>query len=365
MTAKVGDIIRFLNSTGGGKVLRIQGQIAYVDDDGFETPVLLKECVVVAKADDFKNPADNIVKTPSQTVAPKKETTDKTVELPFIETQAGEKLNIVLGFEPRDIKRLSSGEIDAYLVNDSNYYLYFTLLTGEKMSAMKCRYAGVVEPGIQVLCAELDRADLPYLERVVVQYIAFKKDSDFEPKPVGNVEIEIDNTKFVKLHCFKKNLYFDSPVIAYDITKDDVPVNHSREFVNDVVSLNTITQRQRVVKQPLKRHTEILTDKNHQSRSAEIVFDLHASELLGNTRGLSPADILNYQIDKFREVMDQNLKNYGKRIIFIHGKGDGVLRNSIIKELNYRYKGHDVQDASFREYGYGATQVTIRQHPRK
>ena len=31
-----------------------------------------------------------------------------------------------------------------------------------------------------------------------------------------------------------------------------------------------------------------------------------------------------------------------------------------MKELKYRYKGHDVQDASFREYGYGATQVTIR-----
>jgi hypothetical protein len=33
-----------------------------------------------------------------------------------------------------------------------------------------------------------------------------------------------------------------------------------------------------------------------------------------------------------------------------------------MKELNYRYKGHDVQDASFREYGYGATQITIRHH---
>ncbi len=31
-----------------------------------------------------------------------------------------------------------------------------------------------------------------------------------------------------------------------------------------------------------------------------------------------------------------------------------------MKELNHRFKGHDVQDASFQEYGYGATQVTIR-----
>ena len=88
--------------------------------------------------------------------------------------------------------------------------------------------------------------------------------------------------------------------------------------------------------------------------------DLHAGELLDDLRGLSPADILNYQIDTFRSVMDQNLHNHGRRIVFIHGKGEGVLRQALLKELNHRYKGHDVADASFREYGYGATQVTIR-----
>lgn len=42
--------MRFLNSVGGGKITRIEGQIAYVDDDGFETPILLKEVVVVLPA---------------------------------------------------------------------------------------------------------------------------------------------------------------------------------------------------------------------------------------------------------------------------------------------------------------------------
>ena len=46
--AKIGDRVRFLNSVGGGIIKRIEGNIAYVDDDGFETPTLLRECVVVA-----------------------------------------------------------------------------------------------------------------------------------------------------------------------------------------------------------------------------------------------------------------------------------------------------------------------------
>ena len=87
--------------------------------------------------------------------------------------------------------------------------------------------------------------------------------------------------------------------------------------------------------------------------------DLHIDELIDSRAGLSNADMLNLQIDEFRKVMDANLKNKGLKIVFIHGKGEGVLRNAIMKELNHRYKGHQVQDASFREYGFGATQVTI------
>ena len=51
--AKVGDIVRFLSSTGGGRIVKIEGQIAHVEEeDGFETPVLLKELVVVTPAGD-------------------------------------------------------------------------------------------------------------------------------------------------------------------------------------------------------------------------------------------------------------------------------------------------------------------------
>ena len=50
---KIGDTVRFLNSIGGGRVVRLDGQLAYVEDeDGFEVPVLQRECVIVASAAD-------------------------------------------------------------------------------------------------------------------------------------------------------------------------------------------------------------------------------------------------------------------------------------------------------------------------
>ena len=63
---------------------------------------------------------------------------------------------------------------------------------------------------------------------------------------------------------------------------------------------------------------------------------------------------------KFGEIMDRHIKQKGLKIVFIHGKGNGVLRQEIIKTLKYKYKSCLYQDASFREYGFGATLVTIK-----
>lgn len=98
----------------------------------------------------------------------------------------------------------------------------------------------------------------------------------------------------------------------------------------------------------------------HRSDENLLVVDLHANELLDSTAGMSATDILNYQLKKFRDTLAEYANKKGQKIIFIHGKGEGVLRRALINDLNYRYKKYPYQDASFQEYGYGATQVTIK-----
>ncbi|KAA6326454.1 Endonuclease MutS2, partial [termite gut metagenome] len=71
-------------------------------------------------------------------------------------------------------------------------------------------------------------------------------------------------------------------------------------------------------------------------------------------------DILEYQLDKFHKVMEQYKEKNEQRIVFIHGKGDGILRKKLIGELKRKYSTCKCQDASFKEYGYGATMVTIK-----
>lgn len=343
--AQVGDVVRFLNSVGGGRIVRIEGNMAYVDEDGFETPILLRECVVVTAATAPSAPSKYVAPTivPEQPKVSKKEEVE--------ETETGEVLNVVLAYEPAEIKHLNTTTYDAYLVNDSNYYLYFTYLTRADGSQWINRYAGVVEPNIQVHLGEVKREDLVDMDRVAVQFIAFKRDKEFKLKSPVAVEYGLDTTKFFKLHCFHNNVYFDTPVIAIDIVKNDIPC---RPMVIDSSKMEDAMRQKRSADKPSRRPVE-----RRQKQSEIIEVDLHIHELLDNVSGLSNSDMLEVQMREFRRVMDENASRKGQKIVFIHGKGEGVLRAALMKELKHKYPRCQAQDASFREYGFGATQITI------
>ncbi len=354
--AKIGDIVRYLNSIGGGRITRIENNIAYVEEeDGFETPVLLRECVVVASGDmaEPRKAPQAPVAAVSQSAQNVTTNAPSTVsETDIEETSEGEKLNVVLAYEPAEIKHLNTTTHDVYLVNDSNYYLYFAYMTrADEATGWTTRYAGIVEPNIQVWLEEITTADLPSMDRVAVQYIAFKQGREFKLKSPGAIETKLDTSKFFKLHCFHDNPYFEKPVIAIDIVKNDIP---QRAMILDSGRLEEGIRAKKAADRPTRKPV-----KKHKSVNNIIEVDLHIAELVDSTKGLSNADMLNIQIDEFRRVMDANLNKKGQKIVFIHGKGEGILRQAIMKELNHRYKGHAVQDASFREYGFGATQVTI------
>lgn len=377
--AKVNDIVRFLNSTGGGKVVRISGNMAYVEDeDGFETPVLLRECVVVGTASD--SPAQvnaGVADTPKITTTPDIVTSnaisasdmvrnaahsDELEEI--VETPEGEKINLTLAFEPRDIKQPTTSEIDIFLVNDSNYFISFTLLArGSQSEQWHCMNVGTVEPNIQLLLGELDRTALNDMEHIALQYLAYKTDRPFTLKKPALVEMSVDTTKFFKLHCYKPNIYFDSPVIAMELVHNDEPYTPAPK--PDAEALKAAMTAKKAADTRSRRPVVKRKPTKAEMKGGNIVVDLHIQELVDNMKGLSAADMLNLQVDEFRRVMDAHLSKPGTSIVFIHGKGEGVLRNALMKELSHRYRGHDVQDASFREYGFGATQVTIRNLHRK
>ena len=59
--------------------------------------------------------------------------------------------------------------------------------------------------------------------------------------------------------------------------------------------------------------------------------------------------------------MEANESHLGRKIIFIHGQGDGVLRRAITTELDERWWTCEYAPAPEEQYGFGAAiVVTIR-----
>ncbi len=98
------------------------------------------------------------------------------------------------------------------------------------------------------------------------------------------------------------------------------------------------------------------SQKKKEKKSPEIeVIDLHAHEILENLDGLSNGEIIVAQLSRFTLALDLAAKSgkHGK-MIFIHGVGSGKLRREIDTILRREYPKLVSQDASFKEYGYGA-----------
>ena len=349
---KIGDKVRFLSEVGGGIVKGFQGKdIVLVEDaDGFDIPMPMRECVVI-DTDDY-NMKRKAAPAPSKAEGPAK---PMKPEMPAVqrqpETRGGDMLNVMLAFVPEDVKAISSTSFEAYLVNDSNYYLYYTYLSAEG-KAWKVRSHGLVDPNTKLFLEDFAKDVLNEMERVAVQFIAFKDGKTFAMKPAVSVELRIDTVKFYKLHTFRESDFFEEPALVYDIVTNDVPVKQVYVSAEDIqVALLQKKEVEKPRSQPIVKRS---------SSNGIIEIDLHINELLDDAHGMSNSEILNYQLDKFREVMEKYKSKREQKIVFIHGKGDGVLRKALLDELKRKYNTCRYQDASFQEYGFGATLVTIR-----
>ena len=404
---KIGDKVRFLNEVGGGVIAGFEGKdiVLVEDQDGFEVPMLRSQVVVIETNENNREIKNKAAPTPASSVRILEVgMEDDPSERPIAykpkaqERKGGDLLNACLAFVPENSRELTDTRFEAYLINDSNYYVCATFANNEG-AAWHLRWQGIIEPNTKQFVETFDRSALNDLERLSVQLIAWKQDKPFSLKPAVGVELRLDTVKFYKLHVFQPSPFFREPALVYDIVRDDHPIKQvfvEAEEVLDAmrgverepqaaqdeqpqVQLQEAPQRTRneerealkAAKRALKeeakaqreKEREKAREKEHEKerKASDILeIDLHINALLDHTEGLSPSVLLNTQLTEFRIMMDRHIKKHGQRIVFIHGKGDGVLREAIIKELQRRYRSCTYEDASFQRYGFGATMVTIR-----
>ena len=409
---KVGDTIRYLNASGGGVVKRIERGVAWVEGpDGFELPTPIHECVVVDSRDTFvpayKPP---VVKRQEPTVQQPKSsapvTTPATPEPaeeaeqdlsfvaplskgPWFDRSGGEQLQVHVAYLPVSYEHFGQSPYETYLINESNYHLLFTYSTTTTAGGYKLRSAGVLEPDMRVLVEEFDASEINDHAISHFQFIAYKPERTYRSMPPVERQVRMDVVKLVKRHAFRENPFFDEdalviPVLeAYDGTRQ-APAEEPTPAPNRSGALpqraiertaqTTVAQKgaQKASQKPTKKtsakpqpeskrpDTPVAPQAAPAATEQTIEkVGLEAERILPNTTGMTPHEVLLYQLKNFRRELDKRLDRRGSKVVFIHGAGQGVLHQLIINRIEQDYPMVQYRDVTFDGFPMGAIEVTI------
>ncbi len=342
MKIKVGDKVKFLNDTGGGVVTDLidSQTVKVLNDTGFEIPVLIEELMPDYSSSEYQ----------TTTTKPEIEAEKNTFEEEPIYTDRDE-VNVYLAFVPENQNRPADSDSSVYLINDSNYFLYYNYA----FKAIK-KYkgiTGILEPNLKEKIHISEINMLPDNTEIIIQLLFFDKKEFDIIKPVHK-EINFRTVKLFKQGTYKENDFFDEPALVLPVYESNFMQQVAEDLKNK--DLNKIINQKEIVNKKLNKPKEF---KKKEPKLIKEV-DLHIHELLDDETGMSDYGKLQYQLDVFHKEMASAIKEGYKRIVFIHGVGTGSLKLKIRNELQHKYKQYQFQDASFKEYGYGATMVLLR-----
>jgi len=343
---KAGDKVRFLNAVGGGIVKSVINKTMVIveDYDGFEVPTLISELVVV----DDSVSMDPERRSSRVKAQEKKEEAPVAKEIPKAEPKyvAGKDTPVCyLAFVPQDEANPVEGELKVYLVNDSNNFILYNY-SHLKDKIYKSVESGKMNPNSKRYLESFSRFDLNELPYFQLQMLFFREESAKLESPVVK-SLHLNPVKFYRQGSYEKTKYFTQNAILISLLDPDMEA--------EVAKLN----EPEMTKVVLEKEEPKVTVKRTVSPDL-VEVDLHIHELLEDTRGLANHDMLDVQMGRFRNELDTAIENGTRRIVFIHGIGNGTLKQELRKELSTKYKKYYFQDASFKEYGYGATMVILK-----
>jgi len=402
---KVGDTIRYLNASGGGVVKRIERGVAWVEGpDGFELPTPIHECVVVDSRDTFvpayKPP---IVKRQEPVAQQTKSNAPATPEVvedaeqdlsfvvplskgPWFDRSGGEQLQVHIAYLPVSYEHFGQSPYETYLINESNYHLLFTYSTTTPAGGYKLRSAGVLEPDMRVLVEEFEASEINDHAVSHFQFIAYKPERTYRSMPPVERQVRMDVVKLAKRHAFRENPFFDEdalviPVLeAYDGSQQ-APAEEPQPAPSRSGALPQRAIKQKKPAETPQRASQQANQKASQKPTKQSApqpqperkqpdppaapeqtiekVGLEAERILPNATGMTPHEVLLYQLKNFRRELDKRLERRGSKVIFIHGAGQGVLHQLIINRIEQDYPMVQYRDVTFDGFPMGAIEVTI------
>jgi hypothetical protein len=329
MKLRIGDKVRFLNEKGEGIISRIKDKdTVFVEmQDGFEIPFPTKQLVPIHTELILDKDAENIELNPEAHVADA----------------------IYFVIEPdHDFPSLIN-DYKIYLFNASSFNLLYSYSIKDEEYFQTLKH-GEVGPYQKVLLRQVKLQFFKEYFYQKVECLLYKNTFFKAQTPVAEV-LHITPKGLTDAKAIKHD-EFKYPVYAF-LLKDEFTTQQNVEAELDAADLAKLKS----IKE-FKSRGKISKSSREYLKSLEKEVDLHIEELVENTSGMSNFEILNIQLERFEKELDEAIEKNMKKIIFIHGVGNGRLRQEIASILR-KTKGISYQDASYKEYGYGATQVNI------
>ncbi len=329
MKLRIGDKVRFLNETGEGVVTRFGNKdTAYVEmPDGFEIPYPVKHLVPIHTELIINTEAENLDLNPESGV---------TDALYFV-------------VEPDHELPMLVSDYTIYLFNSSSYNLLFSYSIKDEayFQTLKHGEIGAYQKIILKTVKASFLKEYPYHK---IECLLFKNVHYRGQIPVS--ETVFVNPANLTPKALIKHEEFKLPVYAF-LIKDEFIISQNIEqdlSAEDIARLKKLKEANSFQK----------TSKSHkeQLKNLEKEIDLHIEELVDNINGLSSHEMLNIQLEKFEKELDKAIETGVKKIVFIHGVGNGRLKMEIQNTLKIT-PGVTFQDGSYKIYGFGATQVNI------
>jgi len=363
MNFKPGDKVRFLNSTGGGTVVKEINafMVSVAIEDGFEIPTLTSELVAIepagASGDLFINKNERRSEIP---IPVKVETEPEVIEMDRISriVQRGDSsvmpTGVYLAWVPQDQQRLLSGNIDVFLVNNSS----FDILYSFSLKNMEGNFSGIDYGSIpaesKMLIESISRDDIGTWSNGVLQIIFFSDESEKILMPVSST-FRVKGSIF-----YQEGSYHEVRFLA-----NNKAIVYTSCELNRVPSTYEQILNEKENREPLPAAAERFRPETaidqYRTAPGEAEVDLHISALKENYNSLSPHEILTIQIGQFDRLLSSAIAFKFKKVVFIHGIGNGSLKQSIIQRLS-EYADIEFRNAPFAKYGNGAVELIIHRN---
>lgn len=358
MNFKPGDRVRFLNTRGGGVVTRNINSfmVGVAIEDGFEIPTLTSELVIIESTDNNDKLFLNKNEQPTvQTVIPEAEIQDDRMSKISVKgIQNTYPSGVYLAYVPYDQQWIMTGNLDIYLINNSSYEILYSFYLKDEQNRFSGIDYGSVEQGSKLIIESIVREDIAQWSNGVIQVLFHIDEGERVLMPVST-SFRIKGSTFYKDNSFKDCALLDQQkAILYTVCE----LNRIPSTIEHVLQEKEGGESIPEAAKPFK--VEAIVDRYRIApREAEV--DLHISSLREKYDNLSPREIITIQIGTFERMLESALANNYSRIVFIHGVGNGTLKQALIERLK-DFGDIEFRNASFAKYGNGAIELILHQN---